>query len=54
MFTPPTVFLTGTAAEVIAVRVDGQVIGEGKAGQIRTLTEGIRKIVTVRGVKVYE
>src|SRR5690606_14517151 len=31
------VFLTGTAAEVIAVReVDGRIIGEGKAGPITT------------------
>lgn len=50
------VFLTGTAAEVIAVReVDGRTIGEGKAGPITTrLLEEFRKIVTVDGVKVYE
>lgn len=50
------VFLTGTAAEVIAVReVDGRTIGEGKAGPITThLLQEFRKIVTVEGVKVYE
>lgn len=50
------VFLTGTAAEVIAVReVDGRIIGEGMAGPItRLLLEEFRKIVTVDGVKVYE
>lgn len=50
------VFLTGTAAEVIAVReVDGRVIGEGKAGPVTThLLKEFRKIVTVEGVKVYE
>lgn len=49
------VFLTGTAAEVIAVReVDGRVIGEGKAGPVTTrLLQEFRKIVTVDGVKVY-
>lgn len=50
------VFLTGTAAEVIAVReVDGRVIGEGKAGPITThLLKEFRKIVEIDGVKVYE
>lgn len=48
------VFLTGTAAEVIAVReVDGRIIGEGKAGPITThLLQEFRKIVTVEGTKV--
>jgi branched-chain amino acid aminotransferase len=48
------VFLTGTAAEVIAVReVDGRVIGEGKAGPITThLLQEFRKIVEIDGVKV--
>ncbi len=48
------VFLTGTAAEVIAVReVDARMIGSGKAGPITThlLTE-FRKIVEVDGVKI--
>lgn len=50
------VFLTGTAAEVIAVReADGRVIGEGKAGPITLhLLEEFRKIVEIDGVKVYE
>lgn len=50
------VFLTGTAAEVIAVReVDGRVIGEGKAGPITThLLKEFRSIVEIDGVKVYE
>lgn len=50
------VFLTGTAAEVIAVReVDGRVIGEGKAGPITThLLQEFRGIVDKDGVKVYE
>lgn len=50
------VFLTGTAAEVIAVReVDGRVIGDGHAGPITThLLKEFRSIVTVDGVKVFE
>lgn len=50
------VFLTGTAAEVIAVReVDARVIGEGKAGPITThLLKEFRSIVHQYGVKVYE
>lgn len=50
------VFLTGTAAEVIAVReVDGRIIGSGKAGPITTrLLKEFRAIVEVDGVKVYE
>jgi branched-chain amino acid aminotransferase len=49
------VFLTGTAAEVIAVReVDARIIGSGKAGPITThLLEEFRKIVDQDGVKVY-
>lgn len=48
------VFLTGTAAECIAVReVDSRIIGEGKAGPITThLLEEFRKIVEIDGVKV--
>lgn len=48
------VFLTGTAAEVIAVReVDARVIGSGKAGPITThLLKEFRKYVEVDGVKV--
>jgi len=50
------VFLTGTAAEVIAVReVDGRIIGSGKAGPITThLLQEFRNIVDKDGVKVYE
>lgn len=48
------VFLTGTAAEVIAVReVDGRTIGSGKAGPITThLLQEFRKIVEIDGVKI--
>jgi branched-chain amino acid aminotransferase len=48
------VFLTGTAAECIAVReVDSRIIGEGKAGPITTrLLEEFRKIVEIEGLKV--
>ncbi len=50
------VFMTGTAAEVIAVReVDGRIIGGGKAGPITThLLQEFRGIVDQDGVKVYE
>lgn len=50
------VFLTGTAAEVIAVvDVDGRTIGSGKPGPItQHLLEEFRKIVEVEGTKVYE
>jgi branched-chain amino acid aminotransferase len=49
------VFLTGTAAEVIAVReVDARIIGSGKAGPITThLLQEFRNIVDKDGVKVY-
>jgi len=49
------VFLTGTAAEVIAVvKVDGREIGEGKPGKTTNdLLEAFRDIVTVDGVTVY-
>lgn len=49
------VFLTGTAAEVIAVReVDGRIIGEGQAGPITLkLLEEFRAIVDKDGVKVW-
>jgi len=48
-------FLTGTAAEVIAVvEVDGRRIGTGKPGPItRRLLEEFRKLVRVDGVQVY-
>lgn len=49
------VFLTGTAAEVIAVvNVDGREIGDGKPGPItRQLLTEFRRLVRVDGVKVY-
>ncbi len=49
------VFLTGTAAEVIAVReVDGRIIGEGHAGPVTLkLLEEFRSIVDKDGVKVW-
>ncbi len=48
------VFLTGTAAEVIAAReVDGRIIGSGEAGPITThLLQEFRKMVTIDGVKI--
>ncbi|GAE45769.1 branched-chain amino acid aminotransferase [Mesobacillus boroniphilus JCM 21738] len=50
------VFLTGTAAEVIAVvKVDGRTIGEGKPGAVTNqLLKEFRKTVVEDGVKVYE
>lgn len=49
------VFLTGTAAEVIAViEVDGRVIGDGTPGVITNdILRGFRDIVEQDGVKVY-
>lgn len=49
------VFLTGTAAEVIAVReVDGRIIGEGHAGPVTLkLLEDFRSIVDQDGLKVW-
>ncbi|GGH33433.1 branched-chain-amino-acid transaminase [Paenibacillus segetis] len=49
------VFLTGTAAEVIAVReVDGRIIGEGHAGPITLkLLEEFRSVVDKDGLKVW-
>ncbi|WP_369900470.1 branched-chain-amino-acid transaminase [Bacillus manliponensis] len=50
------VFLTGTAAEVIAVtNVDGRKIGTGKPGHhTNCLLEEFRKLVVMDGEKVYE
>ncbi len=49
------VFLTGTAAEVIAVvKVDGRTIGDGKPGSYTNrLLKEFRKTVIEDGVKVY-
>jgi branched-chain amino acid aminotransferase len=50
------VFLTGTAAEVIAVvKVDGRNIADGQPGPVTNkLLEAFRNVVTVDGTKVYE
>ncbi|MFB1081254.1 branched-chain-amino-acid transaminase [Jeotgalibacillus sp. JSM ZJ347] len=50
------VFLTGTAAEVIAVvKVDGRVVGDGAPGQVTgELLESFRELVIKDGVKVYD
>ena len=50
------VFLTGTAAEVIAVvNVDGRTIGSGKPGPVtQHLLSEFRKLVEVEGVKAFE
>lgn len=49
------VFLTGTAAEVIAViKVDGRIIGDGKPGPVTNdLLVSFRELVQQDGVKVY-
>ncbi|EZH66841.1 branched-chain amino acid aminotransferase [Bacillaceae bacterium JMAK1] len=55
VYTADEVFLTGTAAEVIAVvKVDGRVISDGKPGQetIR-LTEAFREKILQDGTPVY-
>ncbi|PPA72492.1 branched-chain-amino-acid transaminase [Jeotgalibacillus proteolyticus] len=50
------VFLTGTAAEVIAVvKVDGRSIGTGKPGEITNeLLQSFRDLVVSDGIKVYD
>lgn len=55
VYTADEVFLTGTAAEVIAVvKVDGREIGDGKPGSYtKQLLESFRKTVTEEGRKVY-
>jgi branched-chain amino acid aminotransferase len=54
VYTADEVFLTGTAAEVIAVvKVDGREIGDGKPGEhTNRLLEQFRKKVIEDGVKV--
>jgi len=56
VYTADEVFLTGTAAEVIAVvKVDGRVIGNGAPGEhTKRLLEAFRRRVVTEGVKVYE
>ncbi|PLR83104.1 MULTISPECIES: branched-chain-amino-acid transaminase [Bacillus] len=55
VYTADEVFLTGTAAEVIAVvKVDGRVIGDGAPGvHTKKLLEKFRERVVSEGVKVY-
>lgn len=55
VYTADEVFLTGTAAEVIAVvKVDGRTIGDGTPGiHTKKLLAGFRERVVVEGVKVY-
>ncbi|SDH76267.1 branched-chain-amino-acid transaminase [Alteribacillus bidgolensis] len=55
VYTADEVFLTGTAAEVIAVvKVDGRLIGDGKPGQeTQRLLDAFRQKVVEDGVKVY-
>ncbi len=50
------VFLTGTAAEAIAVvDVDGREIGNGKPGKVTNhILQAFREVVEKQGVKVYE
>lgn len=54
VYTADEAFLTGTAAEVIAVSsVDGRRIGDGKPGAItRRLLTRFREIVTEQGVRI--
>ncbi|MBL5793429.1 branched-chain-amino-acid transaminase [Heyndrickxia sporothermodurans] len=56
VYTADEVFLTGTAAEVIAVvKVDGRKIGDGQPGEVtKQLLTGFRNAVTKDGTKVYE
>lgn len=56
VYTADEVFLTGTAAEVIAVsKVDGRVIGNGKPGPVTNdLLESFRELTVTDGVKVYD
>lgn len=55
VYTADEVFLTGTAAEVIAVvKVDGRVIGDGQPGpHTKKLLEAFRQLVVQDGVKIY-
>ena len=55
VYTADEVFLTGTAAEVIAVvKVDGRVIGEGIPGNYtKEILEAFRERVVAEGVKVF-
>ncbi|MBS4219702.1 branched-chain-amino-acid transaminase [Bacillus sp. FJAT-49711] len=56
VYTADEVFLTGTAAEVIAVKkVDGRIIGDGKPGPItKDLLESFRELTLTDGVNIYD
>jgi len=56
VYTADEVFLTGTAAEVIAVKkVDGRIIGDGKPGSItKDLLESFRELTLRDGVNIYD
>ncbi|WP_026702831.1 branched-chain-amino-acid transaminase [Salibacterium aidingense] len=55
VYTADEVFLTGTAAEVIAVvKVDGRIIGDGRPGsETQRILEAFREKVGKDGVNVY-
>ncbi|HEU5139521.1 MAG TPA: branched-chain-amino-acid transaminase [Bacillales bacterium] len=55
VYTADEVFLTGTAAEVIAVvKVDGRQVGDGTPGEkTQTLLQSFRRQVTSDGVKAF-
>jgi branched-chain amino acid aminotransferase len=55
VYTADEVFLTGTAAEVIAVvKVDGRIVGNGIPGSVtKQLLEQFRQMVVEDGVKVF-
>jgi branched-chain amino acid aminotransferase len=55
LYTADEAFLTGTAAEIIAVvKVDGRAIGDGRPGKItRQLTNEFRKLTKNEGTEIY-
>lgn len=55
VYTADEVFLTGTAAEVIAVvKVDGRVIGDGMPGEhTQNILKEFRATVVADGIQVY-
>jgi branched-chain amino acid aminotransferase len=56
LYTADECFLTGTAAEVIAmVRLDGRTIGDGKPGEVtRKFVERFRVLTQSSGTAIYE
>nr|WP_249317135.1 branched-chain-amino-acid transaminase [Bacillus sp. FJAT-50079] len=56
VYTAEEVFLTGTAAEVIAVnKVDGRTIGDGKPGPVTAdLLKSFRELTVTDGVNAFE